>query len=383
MAEIRLEGLVKDYDEVKALKKIDLTVDDHEFIVLLGPSGCGKTTILKLIAGTEKPTEGTVYFDGEDMDGIEPMKRNVAMVFQNFGLYPHLTVFKNIAFPLETKKMKKEEIRVQVEATAAKLDITHILNRKPRQLSGGQKQRTALARAMVRNPRVFLFDEPLSNLDPKMRLEIRDLIAGLHESLGTTFVYVTHDQGEAMQLADRIVVMEEGSIRQIGTPADIYNNPNSVYVAGFVGNPQMNFFASRMYDRGEEGAVTVMGKEFRIPAKRLPETVFHGASGAKIISGIRPEDFRLLPERPDLEDAFIEAEIGKLVPMGSGVHAEAKCGNTVFLAVLPNHTPVAVGDTVKLYVDPVCIHLFDPETKASVAIPNPVDPGKKPQEGES
>ncbi|MBR5739291.1 MAG: ABC transporter ATP-binding protein [Lachnospiraceae bacterium] len=338
--------------------------------MLLGPSGCGKTTILKLIAGTEKPTSGAVFFNDEDMDGIDPMHRNVAMVFQNFGLYPHLNVYKNMAFPLETRKMKKEEIRRIVEETVAQLDISHILNRKPRQLSGGQKQRVALGRAMVRDPQVFLFDEPLSNLDPKMRLEIRDLIAELHRRLQTTFVSVTHDQGEAMQLADRIVVMEEGVIRQTGTPADIYDNPNCVYVAGFVGAPQINFYASRLYDRGTCGAVTVMGSEFLVPASRLPESVFRGANGKRIIAAIRPEDFRLQPSAPENEAFFVTAKVRKVVPMGAGLHVEAQCGDIVFMAVLPNHTEVEPGDDLRLFVNPVRIHLFDAETKESVTIPN-------------
>ncbi|MBR4768385.1 MAG: ABC transporter ATP-binding protein [Lachnospiraceae bacterium] len=366
MAGVRLENVLKKFDDVVALKNIDLEIRDHEFLVLLGPSGCGKTTILKLIAGTEKPDEGNVYFNEENVSGVDPMKRNVAMVFQNFGLYPHLNVYKNMAFPLETKKMKKDEIRKIVEDTAAKLDITHILNRKPRQLSGGQKQRTALGRAMVRDPQVFLFDEPLSNLDPKMRLEIRDLIADLHKSLNTTFVYVTHDQGEAMQLADRIVVMEEGVIRQIGTPSEIYNHPNCVYVASFVGAPQINFYASRLYDRDGQPFVTIMGTDFAIPKKRLEESYYRNANGNRIIAAIRPEDFRLMPEREDLSGSYVEAAVSKFVPMGAGIHVEAMIRDICFTAVLPNHTEVTVGQTMKLFVDPECIHLFDPDTKESV-----------------
>ena len=366
MAEITLQNLSKDYKEVKALRSVDLTIRDKEFLVILGPSGCGKTTILRLISGIEKPSEGAVLFDGEDMDGIDPMHRNVAMVFQNYGLYPHLNVFKNIAFPLETKKMKKDEIRKIVEETAAELDISHILNRKPRELSGGQKQRVALARAMVRHPSVFLFDEPLSNLDPKMRLEIRDLIANLHQKLDTTFVYVTHDQSEAMQLADRIVVMSQGSIRQIGTPKEIYDDPNSVYVAQFVGAPQINFFASRLYDREDGPAVTVMGKEISVPVDKLAKEEYEDRSGRKVISAIRPEDFRIAPKENVKNPAFYDTIIRKVVPMGAGIHIEAEYESIVFTAVLQNHTDVAPGSTVRLYVDPACIRLFDGETEASI-----------------
>ena len=335
-------------------------------MVLLGPSGCGKTTMLRIIAGIEKPTDGHVYFNGEDMDGIEPMHRNVAMVFQNFGLYPHLNVFKNIAFPLQSLKWKPDAIEAKVKETAERLDITHILNRKPRQLSGGQKQRTALARAMVRDPAVFLFDEPLSNLDPKMRVEIRDLIAELHRSLKTTFVYVTHDQGEAMQLADRIVVMEEGMIRQIGTPAEIYNEPNSVYVAGFVGNPQMNFYAARMSDIDGNCVVKFMGTEFTVPKALIPEEQYRNESGKKIIAAVRPEDFRLIPDTEDAATHHFEAGVRKIVTMGAGLYTELEADGVVFTAVFQNHTEIAEGSSVTVYLDPSRIHLFDAESKQSV-----------------
>ena len=253
MAEIQLSGVSMVYPNgTQALKQVDLTVSDHEFIVLLGPSGCGKSTLLRLIAGLEKPTEGTLRFDGEDVSTLEPMKRNVAMVFQSFALYPHLTVYKNMAFPLKSMKLPQEEIKRRVEAAAKILDIDYLLNRRPRVLSGGQRQRVALGRAMVREPVVFLLDEPLSNLDAKMRTELRDQIIRLHERLKTTFVYVTHDQAEAMQMGDRLAIMDMGRIVQTGTPQEIYDHPNSVYVAGFVGAPKINFFASHLR-RGETG----------------------------------------------------------------------------------------------------------------------------------
>lgn len=254
----------------QALKQVDLTVSDHEFIVLLGPSGCGKSTLLRLIAGLEKPTEGTLRFDGEDVSTLEPMKRNVAMVFQSFALYPHLTVYKNMAFPLKSMKLPQEEIKRRVEAAAKILDIDYLLNRRPRVLSGGQRQRVALGRAMVREPVVFLLDEPLSNLDAKMRTELRDQIIRLHERLKTTFVYVTHDQAEAMQMGDRLAIMDMGRIVQTGTPQEIYDHPNSVYVAGFVGAPKINFFASHLR-RGETGwSIRLLGKTLELPAQRLP-----------------------------------------------------------------------------------------------------------------
>ena len=271
MAEIQLSGVSMVYPNgTQALKQVDLTVSDHEFIVLLGPSGCGKSTLLRLIAGLEKPTEGTLRFDGEDVSTLEPMKRNVAMVFQSFALYPHLTVYKNMAFPLKSMKLPQEEIKRRVEAAAKILDIDYLLNRRPRVLSGGQRQRVALGRAMVREPVVFLLDEPLSNLDAKMRTELRDQIIRLHERLKTTFVYVTHDQAEAMQMGDRLAIMDMGRIVQTGTPQEIYDHPNSVYVAGFVGAPKINFFASHLR-RGETGwSIRLLGKTLELPAQRLP-----------------------------------------------------------------------------------------------------------------
>lgn len=267
MAEIQLSGVSMVYPNgTQALKQVDLTVPDHEFIVLLGPSGCGKSTLLRLIAGLEKPTEGTLRFDGEDVSTLEPMKRNVAMVFQSFALYPHLTVYKNMAFPLKSMKLPQEEIKRRVEAAAKILDIDYLLNRRPRVLSGGQRQRVALGRAMVREPVVFLLDEPLSNLDAKMRTELRDQIIRLHERLKTTFVYVTHDQAEAMQMGDRLAIMDMGRIVQTGTPQEIYDHPNSVYVAGFVGAPKINFFASHLR-RGETGwNIRLLGKTLELPA---------------------------------------------------------------------------------------------------------------------
>lgn len=268
--------------------------------------------------------------------------------------------------------MKKEEIEKHVMRVAEKLDIVHILNRKPRQISGGQKQRVALARAMVRDPSVFLFDEPLSNLDAKMRLEIRDLIQELHRDLGTTFIYVTHDQGEAMQLADRIVVMEEGVIRQVGTPAEVYNNPNCVYVAGFIGNPQMNFFAGRLFDRDGKCILKVNNHEFEIPASRINREAYEGAEGKKIIVGIRPEDFRMAPIHSEETDTRMDVKVQKVVPMGAGIHTEVNDQEVYFTAVLQNHTAVDSGDRISLYVDPKNIHLFDAETRKAVCNPNEI-----------
>lgn len=370
MAAIELKDVSMEFGGgVRALKNVDLQIEDHEFLVLLGPSGCGKSTLLRIIAGLIHQTEGEVYFDGVDMEGKDAKERNVSMVFQTYALYPHLNVFKNIAFPLgNIKGLSKEEIQTRVEETARTLDIDYLLNRRPRELSGGQKQRVALGRAMVRNPVVFLFDEPLSNLDVKMRQELREVIAAMHEKTQTTFVYVTHDQSEAMQLGDRVAVMDNGVICQIGKPQDVYNNPNCVYVAGFVGAPRMNFFASRLVDRGDHWAVKIMGSVFDIPAERLPYDTEGIKDNGKIISGIRPEDMKL-EAAEGANDSTFRAVVEKIVPMGAGLHTELNCGGTEFLAVFLNHSSVGIGEELTLHLDTANIHLFDPETEKAVCVP--------------
>lgn len=362
MAEIVFKNLHKTYtDGTKALKGIDLTIKDHDFLVLLGPSGCGKSTMLRVIAGLEKPTEGEVLFGDKLMNDIPPRDRNVSMVFQNFALYPHLTVFKNMAFPLKSMKLKNDEIRRRVEETAEILDITHILNRRPRVLSGGQRQRVALGRAMVREPVVFLLDEPLSNLDTKMRLDLRDEIIRLHKRLQTTFVYVTHDQAEAMHMGDHIVVMQDGLIVQTGTPQEVYNYPNSMYVAGFVGSPKMNFIASRLVQREDHWAVILFGNEIAIPVERLPLDDKNLVHGKKVIVGIRPEDFRL-----DDGELAIDAEVRRVAPMGAALHVEMVRNNQRFMASLQNHTVLNVGESIRLSYDSWNIHVFDAESEKNL-----------------
>ena len=370
MASIELKNITMVYDKgVKALDNISLKAEDHEFLVLLGPSGCGKSTLLRIVAGILEQTEGEVFFDDEDMSKAEPHKRNVSMVFQNYALYPHLNVYKNMEFPLDNiKGLSREEKKERIETVAKMLDIDFILNRRPRELSGGQRQRVALGRAMVREPRVYLFDEPLSNLDVKMRMELRDVIARIHDSLQTTFIYVTHDQSEAMQLADRIAVMDNGVIKQIGAPQDVYNNPNCVYVASFVGSPKMNFFASRFVKKDGNWAVKLMGEEINIPVSRLPLDKEGIEENGKVISGIRPEDFKIdRPEGSDVKE--IKATVTKWIPMGSGMHVECSCNGTDFLTVFLNHTNIENGQEITLYVDTKTVHLFDPETELAYCTP--------------
>lgn len=367
MAQITLKQVSKTYDNgTQALKKVDLVAHDEDFLVLLGPSGCGKSTMLRVIAGLEHVTEGTVFFDGKDVSELPARDRNVSMVFQNFALYPHLNVYKNIAFPLKSMHMKADEIQRRVEKTAEILDITHVLNRRPKFLSGGQRQRVALGRAMVREPVVFLLDEPLSNLDVKMRTELRDEIMGLHKKLQTTFIYVTHDQAEAMHMGSRIVVMNEGVIIQTGTPQQVYNYPQTMFVAGFVGAPKINFLASRLRKTEAGWGISLFGNTIPIPAPRLPEDQNGLIDGMKVILGIRPEEFQ--QAQPD-SDVTVEATARRVVPMGAGLHVECYNGNQKFLTVLMNHTDVQPGDTLRLAVNPWCIHVFDPDTEQNLCQP--------------
>lgn len=367
MAQITLKQVSKTYDNgVKALNEVDITVSDHEFLVLLGPSGCGKSTMLRVIAGLEHVTEGQIFFNDRDVTDLTARDRNVSMVFQSFALYPHLNVYKNIAFPLKSLHMPKEEIQRRVEETAELLDITHVLNRRPKHLSGGQRQRVALGRAMVREPVVFLLDEPLSNLDAAMRVELRDEIMKLHDRLQTTFVYVTHDQAEAMHMGSRIAVMKDGMIVQSGTPQQVYNYPDDMYVAGFIGSPKMNFFASRLRRTEEGWSAQLMGKMIPIPPQRLPADTAGLENGAKVILGIRPEEFHPCEASDPLA---LAATAKQVVPMGAGLHAECQCEGYKFLTVLMNHTDVPLGSTLTVTPNPWCIHVFDAETQKNLCKP--------------
>src|SRR6185295_18097834 len=288
MAEVRLREIVKRYDEVEAVRGIDLDIADHEFVVLVGPSGCGKSTTLRMIAGLEDITGGEILIGGDVVNDVPPKDRDIAMVFQNYALYPHMTVFQNMSFGLRLKRFPKKEIKQRVDAAARILDITELLDRKPRQLSGGQRQRVAMGRAIVRNPKVFLFDEPLSNLDAKLRVQMRTEIKKIHQTVTTTTVYVTHDQVEAMTLADRVVIMNGGRIDQIGTPHEVYHKPRTQFVAGFIGSPTMNFLPCRLVENG--AGLTIRLSDwlaFPVPATR--EARYRPRVGTELIFGLRPE----------------------------------------------------------------------------------------------
>src|SRR5271156_1774658 len=288
MAEVVLRNVVKRYEDVEAVRSIDLDIPDNELVVLVGPSGCGKSTTLRMIAGLEEVTSGDIYIGGDLVNDLPPKDRDIAMVFQNYALYPHMTVFENMSFGLRLRKFSKSEIKARVEHAARILDITELLSRRPKQLSGGQRQRVAMGRAIVRHPKVFLFDEPLSNLDAKLRVQMRTEIKRVHQKVKTTTVYVTHDQVEAMTLGDRVVVMKDGVVQQVGEPLELYNQPANKFVAGFIGSPAMNFATVRVTEANGSLIAENSGLSIKLPdetAQRL-----RGHIGREVTLGVRPED---------------------------------------------------------------------------------------------
>src|SRR5437773_8255798 len=288
MADVALRDVVKRFDEVEAVRNISLNIPDSEFVVLVGPSGCGKSTTLRMIAGLEEVTEGEILIGGNVVNDVPPKDRDIAMVFQNYALYPHMTVFENMSFGLRLRRTPKAEIGARVEQAAKILDITELLDRRPKQLSGGQRQRVAMGRAIVRNPKVFLFDEPLSNLDAKLRVQMRTEIKRVHQKVKTTTVYVTHDQVEAMTLADRVVVMNGGQVDQVGTPHDLYHRPKTRFVAGFIGSPTMNFIPCGLQQNGAGLSLRVSDKlAFPVPENRSAR--YKGLVGKELVLGLRPE----------------------------------------------------------------------------------------------
>src|SRR6202165_849896 len=316
MAQVTLRKLVKNYDDTPAVRGIDLDISDKEFVVLVGPSGCGKSTTLRMIAGLEDITAGEVLIGGEVVNDVPPKDRDIAMVFQNYALYPHMTVYENMSFGLRLKKVAKDEIARRVENAARILDIAELLERKPKQLSGGQRQRVAMGRAIVRDPKVFLFDEPLSNLDAKLRVQMRTEIKKVHQKVRTTTVYVTHDQVEAMTLADRVVVMNHGRIEQIGTPNDLYHNPATRFVAGFIGSPAMNFIPSRLEDVGGKLHIRLTDRiAFPLPPKRAAR--YQGvARNDKLLLGLRPEHITEAKAHPEPGVEAFDTVLDVTEPMG-------------------------------------------------------------------
>ncbi|WP_019172536.1 ABC transporter ATP-binding protein [Pseudaminobacter salicylatoxidans] len=353
MSALDIIGVRKRYGTVDTLKGIDLSLESGEFLVLLGPSGCGKSTLLNIIAGLAEPTAGDVHIDGRSVVGVHPKDRDIAMVFQSYALYPNLTVARNIGFALEMRKVPPAERAEAVKKAAKILQIENLLERRPSELSGGQRQRVAIGRALVRNPQVFLFDEPLSNLDAKLRMEMRTELKRLHQMLGTTVVYVTHDQIEAMTLATRIAVMRNGQIEQLATPAEIYERPATLYVAGFVGSPSMNMLDARI----EGGMARVEGSEVAIP---LPaEVVAKGKPDQNLVLGIRPENLRLAS---DDEALVLEAAVDVVELTGPELVVNAMVGAQRITATLPPKSGIETGSPRRFGFDAGAVHVFDKET---------------------
>ena len=367
MASIQLKNIYKIYPgNVTAVTDFCLDIDDKEFIILVGPSGCGKSTTLRMIAGLEEISKGELYIGDRLVNDVPPKDRDIAMVFQNYALYPHMTVYKNMAFGLELRKMPKDEIDKRVREAARVLDIEHLLDRKPKALSGGQRQRVALGRAMVRNPAVFLLDEPLSNLDAKLRTAMRTEIIKLHQKLGTTFIYVTHDQTEAMTMGDRIVVMKDGFIQQVDTPQNLYDYPCNMFVAGFIGSPQMNFLDATLVKEGDNYYVDLGGDKLLInPKKVTPELAAY--VGKAIKAGIRPEDIK--DDEEFLEkhkDSTIVANVEVSELMGSEIYLYLTYKGYKMTARVNPTSKAKNGMDVKVAMNTNKLHLFDPADESVI-----------------
>ncbi|HAL63119.1 MAG: sn-glycerol-3-phosphate ABC transporter ATP-binding protein UgpC [Firmicutes bacterium] len=368
MADLQLKHIYKTYaGGVTAVSDFCLDIEDKEFIVLVGPSGCGKSTTLRMIAGLEEITDGELYIGGKLVNDVAPKDRDIAMVFQNYALYPHMTVFDNMAFALKLRKTPKAEINARVHEAAKILDIEHLLDRKPKALSGGQRQRVALGRAIVRNPKVFLMDEPLSNLDAKLRVAMRTEINKLHKKLETTFIYVTHDQTEAMTMGTRIIVMKDGFVQQVDTPTNLYNNPCNMFTAGFIGSPQMNFIDAVLNKKQDGVYLEFNGESIKLPEGKASNPALEPYFGKTVVLGIRPEDLHD-------EESFIASSAGAVVSayvdvtemMGAEYYLYLKIADNPFTARVNQRTTAKMGDTIKIAFDTNRIHLFDKETEKTI-----------------
>ena len=364
MAGLVLKNVRKVYPNgFEAVKDFNWEIADKEFIIFVGPSGCGKSTTLRMIAGLEDITAGELYIDDKLVNDVEPKDRDIAMVFQNYALYPHMTVYENMAFGLKIRKFSKEEIDQKVKEAAAILHLEDVLDRKPAQMSGGQRQRVAMGRAIVRNPKVFLMDEPLSNLDAKLRVQMRSEISKLHQRLGTTMIYVTHDQVEAMTLGTRIVVMNKGDIMQCDSPMNLYNKPENLFVASFIGSPQMNFIPAVVKVDGKEVTIDFEGTILRLPEKMAKDVIEGNYDGKKVILGIRPEDLKI--EKVS-ENAIVgQVQIKELLGHEASIHFTSN--GVDMTASISAMEPVAVGDSVTLHLDSDKLHVFDAETEQAIS----------------
>lgn len=368
MAKVTLNNIYKVYPgNVVAVKDVNLDIEDKEFVVLVGPSGCGKSTTLRMIAGLEEITSGDLFIGEKHCNDVAPKDRDIAMVFQNYALYPHMTVYENMAFGLKLRGTSKDIIEQKVKEAAKILDIEHLLDRKPKALSGGQRQRVALGRAIVREPKVFLMDEPLSNLDAKLRVQMRTEILKLHKRLNTTFVYVTHDQTEAMTMGTRIVVMKDGVVQQVDTPKNIYENPANIFVAGFIGSPQMNFINSVIVKEGKDIYLQIGGTKLPVPSDKVKFIEEQGYVGKEVILGIRPENLDdSLDFLERFSDSVIEAKVDVMEHMGAETYLYLQLeGKSVIARVEPTSN-AKIDETIKLGVDMSKMHLFDKETEKSI-----------------
>lgn len=375
MANIEFRNVTKVYEPMnkktkrfKAVDNFNLEIQEGEFIIFVGPSGCGKSTTLRMIAGLEEITDGEISIDGTIVNKVHPKDRNIAMVFQNYALYPHMTVFENMAFSLKLKHVPKEEIRKKVNEAATILGITALLDRKPKALSGGQRQRVALGRAIVRNPAVFLMDEPLSNLDAKLRVQMRTEITNLHKRLNATVIYVTHDQVEAMTMGTRIVVMEGGVIQQIASPYELYRQPSNMFVAGFIGSPAMNFFNGRAIKDKDGIKVSISGFKLLLTAEKAKAVEDGGYLEQEVIVGVRPEHIRYAADIPEINARYqrIEVKAGIVENLGSEeliyfwIEDKQYCAKS-------SDTDLKSGDAVSLAIDLEKIHVFDPKSKLTIS----------------
>jgi multiple sugar transport system ATP-binding protein len=363
MAEVSLRKLNKRFEAFHAVKDVDLDIHDREFVVLVGPSGCGKTTTLRMIAGLEAVSGGEIRIDDALVNEVPPMDRDIAMVFQNYALYPHMSVASNMAFGLKMRKFEKAEIDKRIKRAAGILGIESLLERKPRQLSGGQRQRVALGRAIVRDPKVFLFDEPLSNLDAKLRVQMRVELKKLHERLGTTAIYVTHDQVEAMTLGDRVVVMKDGVVQQTGEPLELYNNPANRFVAGFIGSPAMNFAEVTLAEAGGQPIAQATGLKIALPAELAKRA--RAGLGRTATLGIRPENIHIAGPADRPEHCF-DSTVEVVEQLGSEILIDSRVGSALFVASVEPTVRVRAHETLRLALKPECLHLFDSESEAAI-----------------
>ena len=363
MAEVIVRKLNKKFDSNHVVKDVDLHIRDKEFVVFVGPSGCGKTTTLRMIAGLEAITSGDILIGNTVVNQVPPMDRDIAMVFQNYALYPHMSVANNMAFGLKMRKFEKPEIEKRIKRAAEILGIDELLHRKPRQLSGGQRQRVALGRAIVRDPKVFLFDEPLSNLDAKLRVQMRVELKKLHERLAVTSIYVTHDQVEAMTLGDRVVVMKDGVVQQVGDPLELYDQPANKFVAGFIGSPAMNFATVTMVDGNGRITAKNAGLEIELPGAHADR--LRGHVGQQLTLGIRPENLHVAGTA-DPEGLTFNSKVEVVEKLGSEILLDVRVGNDTMVAAVDPTTRAKVQDSLRLAINPERLHFFDAKTEAAV-----------------